>query len=197
MRNVIITLLIILFGFNTPMQDEEVHFVKCGVYKTYDDYINGNIIEYESLSINMRFGKYSLVFTDKNAREVTYESNPEVLWGFLSPNRRTYRIGGKNHPYVIVELGKLVVYFNSSTTFYGNKVSYESNSHQPMISLGANGQMVKLIKRNIKTLIVDEKSAIKKLDDSRSNLNSLVNFVKEYNEVYRKKKANEFNEDDD
>jgi hypothetical protein len=63
-----------------------------------------------------------------------------------------------------------------------------------MASLGLNGNMIKLNRRNLKVLLAEDKWGMAKLNDTGNSLKSLVNFAREYNIHF---KENEYNDDED
>ena len=152
-----------------------------GVYKTYEDYQNGKLIEYSESGarISIRFNKFTLTFQDEKGETVKYKLGEENIWGYqFGP--RLFRLDEKNEPWLITEFGDLVVYLYHTSVAYpqGDKIVYKFNPAAPMkVSIGKNGKMEKLTKDYLLSVFKDDPETLAALKKVKSKPAALFEFL--------------------
>lgn len=145
MKNLLLTLLALSLSLSA--------FAQAGIYKTYDDFVNDNITAYRGKArLSYVFGGYAVIFNTEG-ESIKYDLRIKKMWGFRTNDKMTYRINKKKQPYYIAHIGTIVYYTNYTTKVKGDEISFDVNSHKPMISLGLDGEMIELKSKNVRELL--------------------------------------------
>lgn len=152
-----------------------------GIYKTYDDFLNGNIEAYSEWRKTMHImGSFSVFFINDRGKQIKFKVDRKKMWGF-STGDRILRVNQKNDPYVILEVGDLVIYTNYSTKITGNRANWSANQFVPLFSKDLNSPLQKLTKKNLFKVIPPNTIYSKELENTSNNILALFDFVKYYN----------------
>ena len=152
MKAFYISLIILIIPFASHAQ--------CGVYKTYDDFVNNNLTYLgEKFSYSMVLGNFVIKFKDKKTKVKTkYDLTKEKIWGYKNHDR-LYRIyEEKDDPYYIAFIGKLIIYAPYDAEIQGDNVKFARSQFDPKISKGLNSEMMDLNYKNMIELLSQHES---------------------------------------
>ncbi|MGK0387603.1 MAG: hypothetical protein ACI94Y_000329 [Maribacter sp.] len=153
-----------------------------GIFKTYEDFLSNNVIEYKNYSYTHHtFGNFKVAFIDNDDKTVIFDLNKESIWGYRKGDGNILRVDKRNNPNVIIMRGDIVTYGNYSTKISNDGFEMKSNQFFPQISLGLNGEMIRLTKKNLRKMLKDDFSALQELKKTSKNIQALFDFVLRYN----------------
>lgn len=156
-----------------------------GIFKNYDDFFANEVKTYkEYKSTHHALGKFKITFINEKGRETKIDVEHSKMWGYKKNDDTIFRVSAKNIPYVIIIYGKMAVYGNYSTEIDGNEYEMRANQFPPQVSMGLNGEMLPLSRKNIKKLLLAEgdEAAYERAKKTKNYYQALVDFVIEYNE---------------
>ncbi len=182
MKNLFFTILVLFISLSATAQ--------AGVYKTLNDFLNDKITEHGGkVKYNNTLASFTLIFK-KKGEKVKYNLNTDEVWGFRNEEGYVYRINGKKHPYMIIEVGAICYYTNYTTVVRGNRISFEQNNHVPQISKGLDGEMINLTTRKLKMLLNESEEGRTYLEKYKPNnklfsgtpyLKELIDYITAFN----------------
>lgn len=160
-------------------------FSQAGIYRTFDDLINGNLIAHEGdVSVIHALGNFRIAFKEKGGKKIKYSLNKEQIWGYQNKEGYIFRVSHKKDPYMILEVGNIIYYTNYSTKVSDDgMIQFNSNQFVPHISHGLNGDMVKLTKKNLKKMLNEDGATQKELDGlkKKRSYQAMYDYIVEYN----------------
>lgn len=153
-----------------------------GIFKTYEDYQNNNVEEFDSyVKCFHVMGKFKVVFT-KDGQEEKIEVSLFRMWGYRRGDGRIMRINDQGAPYVYIVEGDISIYANYSTKFdkRGN-AKITSQAFAPLLSEGPDGSMIILKKKNVLKMLEGDQTWWAKAKKTCPTFQCLVDFALEYN----------------
>jgi len=175
--------LLIIFVFIQLYSNAQV-----GIFKTYEDYLDNDVIDYAGyVQTRHAAGNFKVIFLNDEGEEVKVKVSQKAMWGYRKADNRVLRIDKKNVPYLILSVGKIVVYGSYSTRIYEelNLIEYNVNQYHPKISSDLNSEMINLSKRRLRNLLTSigaSKSALLELEKTCGNYQCLYDFILKYND---------------
>jgi len=167
-------------------------FSQVGIFKTHDSFLNKKVdTEYaEFVSASHVLGNFVVTFKDYEGKKVKIKLNRKKIWGFATEDS-VYRLDKKNNPYIIVELGKIVVYSSYLSRIIRKDnidaalIVFDDSQFTPLISDGTNGQMYQMKRKSLKKIFKDNPSELKKIKKGRG-YQSFFDAIKDYNKKVKK-----------
>jgi len=176
---------------------------KLGYYKTYEDYVSGNLTKDEIVVINSKY--YHCVDGKKQGEGTRLKL--KNIWGYTDEQGFTWYIDSKeeNH-YRILTMGKICVYCTGDINFKTNEkgeiqeitFSYAQGAafkRMVLISAGPNTDILMCTKDNLMKVLADDadisaKVKSKGIYESRDNkwgesLSDVLSWAKEYNDKHK------------
>lgn len=165
---------------------------KIGIYRTYKDFEKGKIESYESYDgLSKGFTSFKVRFTDKAGKQHKFELDEKQIWGYVKDNNTLVRVHPNGAPFVVITVGEIVAYGNYSTSVdEDGTASMSTDAGSAVFSLGLNGKMEKLVKRNLLDAIPEDSPYYEEAKNCRIFLTDLVDFIRYYNHEMEKKGEN-------
>ena len=124
-----------------------------GVYRTYEDYVSGNIEPYSEYvgSLNL-FGLYSVKFKDEEGNSKRLKISARKMWGYTD-GERLWRVSKGNKSYLIILLGDMVIYGPHSAEEENGKIEASNQFQSALYSIGLDGRMLPVAMHSYKRVL--------------------------------------------
>ncbi|PWJ40884.1 hypothetical protein [Sediminitomix flava] len=166
-------------------------FSQVGVYESHEAFLDKKLKTYaEYVGTKSKNGRYAILLKDTEGGKVILPLSEQNIWGYQKEEDKIVRVHQNKTPYLIYKQGRITLYFNyhsnvgSEEALSSSKVkdALYSEDFPPQISLGTDGEMVRLSKKNLGILLEDDQDAMAKLEKHSIFYESLVEFILTYNE---------------